>query len=59
MGRRDFEISELHPFPKGSYRGLARVAQAFDFSAITHTVGAPSFALFAKGGYSTAVSEST
>jgi hypothetical protein len=29
----------------------ARVAEAFDLAGIENTVGAPSFALFAKGGY--------
>jgi len=29
---------------------VGRVAQAFDLAGITNTVGAPSFAQFAKGG---------
>src|ERR1035437_1289230 len=35
-----------YPFPQRDRRG----AQAFDLAGITNTVGAPSFAHFAKGG---------
>jgi hypothetical protein len=34
-----------------SSENFGRVAQAFDLAGITNTLGAPSFAPFAKGGY--------
>jgi hypothetical protein len=45
-GPQDDRVGVTHPRRKM----LWRVAQAFDLAGVTNTVGAPSFAQFAKGG---------